>query len=153
VVVVGGGLVVVGAEVGGVVAGVELPPEVGSETGAGVVGVDVDGTVVEVEDVDGAVGIDVAGDSDGVVPAVLVGAPTPGCSLATTMPISAVAPVAASTAERVRRRRRMLARSRDCGVLCGFRCFMVDRGLFLYRAPVDAIPVLPRTGLSIFVRP
>jgi hypothetical protein len=136
VVVVGGGLVdvVVGAEVGGVVACVELPPKVGSEFGAGGVGVDVLGTVVEVEDVDvdGAVGIDVAGDSGGVVTLVLAGEPAPGCSLATTMPISAVAPVAASTAERVRRRKRRLTRSRDCGVLGGFRCFMVDAGPFSF---------------------
>ena len=118
---VGGGLVVVvvGADVGGVVACVELPSEVGSEFGAGVVGVDVGGTVVEDEEVDGVVGIDVAGDSDGVVTLVLATEPAPGCSLATTIPISAVAPVAANTAERVSRRRRRLAHSRDCGVLCG----------------------------------
>jgi hypothetical protein len=37
----------------------------------------------------------------------------PGCSLATTTPISTVAPAAATTAERVNRRMRRLAFSRD----------------------------------------
>jgi hypothetical protein len=153
VVVVGAAVVVVvGAEVGGVVACVELSPEVGSEFGAGVVGVDVDGTVVEVEDVDCVVGIDVDGDSDGVVPVVLGSELAPGCSLATTMPIRAVAPVAASTTDRVRRRRRRLARCRDCGVLCWFRCLMVSPDSTRYRAPIDAIGVLLPTGLLMCVR-
>jgi hypothetical protein len=103
---------------------------------AGIVGVAVAGSVVEDVDVDaevevevdGAGGIEAGGDSGGVVPPVMSSEPAPGCSLAKTMPISAVAPVAASTAERVRRRKRRLARSLDCGVLCGFRCFMVDAG-------------------------
>ena len=129
---VGGGLVVVvvGTDVGGVVACLELPPEVGSEFGAGIVGVDVAGSVVEDVDVevDGAVGIEAAGDLGGVVPPVMASEPAPGCSLATTMPRSAVAPMAANTAERVRRRKRRWVRSLNCGVLCGFRCFMVDAG-------------------------
>jgi hypothetical protein len=156
-VVVGGGLVVVvvATAVGGVVACVE-PPDVGPAAGAGVgarvVGVDVDvdveGTVVEGEDVDGAVGIGIPGDSDGVVAVVLAAELAPGCSLATTMPMIAVAPVAANTAERVRRRRRRLARSRDIGVLSGFGCFIVDLGPFsLTWARVDALPLDRGTGL------
>lgn len=39
----------------------------------------------------------------------------PGCSLATTTPNNAVAPVAAKTAQRVMRPMRTLARSRDAG--------------------------------------
>jgi hypothetical protein len=59
----------------------------------------------------------------------------PGCSLATTMPITAVAPVAASTAVRVRRRRRVLALSRDRGELYWCGCLMGgDR--FLVQGPV-----------------
>ena len=113
VVVVGGGVVVVvvGANVVGTVAGVELPPEV-----AGVVGVDVVGVAVVVV-VGGDVVVDVVGGSAGVVPLGLAPELAPGCSFATTTPISAVAPVAAITAERVRRRRRMFARSRASGEL------------------------------------
>jgi hypothetical protein len=81
--------------VGGLVAGVVdvaalLPddPEVGDVVGA-VVGVVVD-----------------------PVPFVLGADPAPGCSLATTTPITAMAAVAVSTADLVRRRRSASARSR-----------------------------------------
>jgi hypothetical protein len=65
--------------------------------------------VVVVVDVDALVELDVVSDT-------VVAELEPGCSLATTTPISAVAPVAASTADRVRRRRRTRARSRPSGV-------------------------------------
>jgi hypothetical protein len=45
----------------------------------------------------------------------------PGCSCATTMPMAAVAPAAASTAARVRCRTRVWTRSRLPGVLGGIR--------------------------------
>ena len=76
-------------------------------------GTDVEGTaVVDVED-DGA--------RVGPVPASDL---TPGCSLATTTPIATVAPVAARATERVRRRRRTLARCLDSGELCSWLGFM-----------------------------
>jgi hypothetical protein len=106
VVVVGASVVVVvGASVV-VVVGVatELPPAAEEV----VVGVVVVGVVVVVV---GAVVVD-----DGVVSAGAVALLAPGCSLATTTPINAVAPVAASTADRVSRRRRTWARSRLSGV-------------------------------------
>jgi hypothetical protein len=53
----------------------------------------------------------------GLVVAVPV-EPAPGCSLATRTPISAVAPVAASTVLQVNRRTRVLARSRAAELLC-----------------------------------
>jgi hypothetical protein len=75
-------VVVVGADVVGVVLGA--------------VWVDVDGTVVVVVVVDGAV-VDV-----GVVPVRLVVALAPGCSSATTKPMRAVAPAAAAIVAPVR---------------------------------------------------
>jgi hypothetical protein len=127
VVVVGGRLVVVvvvGAKVVGTAVGVELPPVGDSDVGAEVVGASVVGVLVGDADVDGAVEVEVIGDGDGGVPLVLASELAPGCSLATTMPISAVAPVAARTAERVRRRRRTLARSRVPGELCSVACLI-----------------------------
>lgn len=86
---VDGGVVVEGAEdVGAEVPGV---PPIGADGGVDVVDVEVGGT---------------DGRSDGVA------ALTPGCSLATTAPIKAVAPVAMRTAERVSRLRWALARWR-----------------------------------------
>jgi hypothetical protein len=85
-------VVVVGALVVGVVEEPALPPDPVPEEDDEVDGVDV--------------GVAVAPDELGDELA-------PGCSFATTMPSTAVAPVAASTAERVRRRRSVLARSRD----------------------------------------
>jgi hypothetical protein len=128
VVVVGGGglvVVVVGAKVVGTVAGVELPTEVGAgfEDGVvGVVGVDVVGVDVVGETVDDEVEVEVNGACDGVVPLVLTPEVAPGCSLATTMPINAVAPVAAITAERVKRRSRISARRRVSGELRSLAC-------------------------------
>jgi hypothetical protein len=103
VVVVGGAMVVV---VGGkvvVVVGDEEPAprldEVGEVVGGEVVVV-VGATVVEVL-------------------GVCSGAPTdavpPGCSFATTMPMTTVAPVAATAASRVRKRRDVAARRRVSG--------------------------------------
>jgi len=57
-------------------------------------------------------------DAEEVEPAASVGddvAPVPGCSFATTTPTRAVAPVAATMAALVMRRRRTWARSRDSG--------------------------------------
>jgi hypothetical protein len=105
VVVVGTGwvVVVVGADVvGGVVGG---EPDVGV-VGDAVEGVEVagaDGIVVVV--VDGVRGVDWTG------PVALA----PGCSLATTTAIAAVAPVATNVMTRVRRRTRACARRRDWG--------------------------------------
>jgi hypothetical protein len=111
VVVVGGEVVVVvvGFDVVGVVvAWVSLVPE------EPVVGVGVD--VVDVE-----VDVDVLEPPD---PAGFDAALTPGCSLAITTPIRAVAPVAVRTAARVNRRTRASARWRAAGVLCSLGCFM-----------------------------
>jgi hypothetical protein len=84
-------------------------------TGCLVVGVG--GRLAVGEDLDGAVGINVVEPWVRVVPVVLAPEFCPGCSLATTTPISEVAAVAARTAERVRRRIRASARSRDSGDL------------------------------------
>ena len=114
-VVVGGRLVVVvvGAKVVGTIAGEELLSEVDGVVGVAVAGVSVVGV-----DAGGAVEVDVVGGWAGVVPLVPAPELAPGCSFATTTPISAVAPVVAKIAERVRRRRRTLARSRVSGELC-----------------------------------
>lgn len=112
-------VVVVGAKVVGTVAGVELPPEVGAGLEDGVVGLDVVG--VDVAGVD-VVGDTVDGDVVVEVPLVLTPEVAPGCSLATTMPINAVAPVAAITAERVKRRSRNSARRRVSGELRSLAC-------------------------------
>jgi hypothetical protein len=53
---------------------------------------------------------------DAVEPFPVVVLPEPACSFATTTPIKAVAPVAASTATRVKPRTRDCARSRSWGV-------------------------------------
>jgi hypothetical protein len=58
------------------------------------------------------------------VETVLVVALLPGCSLATTTPITAVAPVAIMTAERVRRRTRTVALCRASGVWLAGDCVM-----------------------------
>jgi hypothetical protein len=63
-------------------------------------------------DVDDEVGVVV-----GTVPFVLGAELAPGCSRATTTPITAMAAVAASTAERVSRRKSASARSREWGEL------------------------------------
>jgi hypothetical protein len=104
VVVVGGGLVVVvGAKVGGVVTGEVSLPDGDRDDGVEVVGVAGDGKAV----VDGTEVVGV----DGIVPLVLAPELDPGCSLATTTPITAVAPVAASATARVSRRSLTCARS------------------------------------------
>ena len=125
--VVGGMVVVVvGAKVVGTGVGVELAPEADPEVEGGVVGVNVAGVDVEGEDVDGVVDVEVVGTGGGVVPVVLAPELTPGCSLATTMPMSAAAPVAARTAERVSRRRRSSARSRASVEVCRLACFICE---------------------------
>jgi len=64
----------------------------------------------------------------------------PGCSLATTTPISAIAPAAPSTANRVTCRRRIIARSRAPGVFVSVERFM-EGGLVCRRLP----PISPST--------
>jgi hypothetical protein len=66
------------------------------------------------EGLEGAVRNGVVG---GWVPGVLAPEVVPGCSLAMTTPTRTVAPVAARMAERVRRRTRASACSRDSGEL------------------------------------
>lgn len=102
VVVVGGAVVVV---VGGkvvVVAADEEPVPRFDE-----VGVVVGGEVVVV----GATVVEVLGACSGA----LTDAVPPGCSFATTMPMTTVAPVAATAASRVRKRRDVAARRRVSG--------------------------------------
>ena len=94
VVVVGGKVVVV--------VGDEEPAPRSDE-----VGVVVDGEVVVV----GATVVEVLGVWSGALP----DADAPGCSLATTMPMTTVAPVAATAASRVRKRRDAAARRRVSG--------------------------------------
>ena len=60
---------------------------------------------------------------------------TPGCSLDTATPISAVAPVAARIAVRVKVRTRERARWRASGVLCSLGCRMGMHLLKSARAP------------------
>jgi hypothetical protein len=122
--VVVGGLVVVvvGAKVVGTVAGVELPSEAGAGLDDSVVGVDVTGVDVVGPTVGGVVVVDVDDGGGGVIPFLLAPEVAPGCSLATRMPITAVAPVAAITAERVKRRSRISARWRVSGELRSLSC-------------------------------
>jgi hypothetical protein len=101
-VVVGGAIVVV---VGGkvvVVVGDEEPAPRFEE-----VGVVVGGEVVVV----GATVVEVLGVWSGALPDAI----PPGCSFATTMPMTTVAPVAATAASRVRKRRDVAARRRVSG--------------------------------------
>jgi hypothetical protein len=100
VVVVVGASVVVGEEVTGVL---EDAPDVEVVVVEGDV---VDDEVVELEVVD-----EVEAD-----PAALDAPLDPGCSRATTTPMSADAPVAESTAARVNQRSRSCARSRVCAL-------------------------------------
>ena len=96
----GGGVVDGGAVVGGAeVTGAEVPgmPPLGDDGGVDVVDVELGGT---------------EGGSDVIVELA------PGCSLATTAPIMAVAPVAMRTAERVNRRRLASARRRLSAEWC-----------------------------------
>jgi hypothetical protein len=72
------------------------------------VGVVVGGVVVVV----GASVVEVLGVCSGALPDAVA----PGCSLATTMPMTTVAPVAATVASRVRKRRDVAARRRVSGV-------------------------------------
>jgi hypothetical protein len=102
VVVVGGNVVVVvGANVV-VVVGDDKPAPRSEE-----VGVVAGGEVVVV----GATVVEVVGVWSGALP----DADAPGCSLATTIPMTTVAPVAATAASRVRIRRDAAARRRVSG--------------------------------------
>jgi hypothetical protein len=104
VVVVGASVVVVVVVVGAVVVAVVAPdpPPVEPLSVEVVVVVEVD---VEVEVEVPVVGVVAAGE-----------ALDPGCSLATTTPMTAEAPVALSTTARVNRRSRRCARPRSSGV-------------------------------------
>ena len=112
VVVVVGGLVVVVVVGGDVVVVVDVVP--GERPGIDVVGIVVvaGGVVVVVAELPGVVVVGVRSEP------VVVDELAPGCSLATMRPMAAVAPVAASTAKRVNRRRRMAARWRFSGECC-----------------------------------
>jgi hypothetical protein len=138
VVVVGCEVVVVvdGFDVVGVVVAwvPPLPEEL-------VVGVVVDVDVVDVE-------FDVPDVLEPPDPAEWDAALTPGCSLAITTPIRAVAPVAARTAARVKSRTRASARCRAAGVLCSLGCLMRTED-FLARSHSTA-PVSPQPQDSLW---
>jgi hypothetical protein len=131
VVVVGGEVVVVGDEVVGVVVagvvaaveveGVVLAPE---PAGDSVAGVEVVGDVVVVGAV--VVGVVVVDPVDPVVPAVAL---APGCSLATTTPMRAVAPVASTIEARVRWRTSAFARLLASGEFRSRECLIAASGL------------------------
>ena len=89
--------------------------------GAVVVGVVVEPSADESSDEVEVFAPDVVDVVDPVVVAVLEVAEelAPGCSLAATIPISVVAPAAATTDVRVRRRRRTCACARDSGEFSG----------------------------------
>jgi hypothetical protein len=96
-----------------------VPPDVTVGTVVAVVGAVVEVVLPLAEAVDDE--LDVA-EVDEVVGVTAVGVSVvddvwlePGTSLATTTPTRALAPVAASTAERVNRRSRTLVRARDSG--------------------------------------
>jgi hypothetical protein len=116
VVVVGGDVVVV--VVGTGVVGVVVPDPVGdSVVGVVVAGV-VAGVVVEVD-----------GTEVEVLPVVvLTDELAPGCSLATTTPMSAVAPAAPTIEARVRKRTSALALRLASGELWSLRCLIGGTG-------------------------
>jgi hypothetical protein len=93
--------------------------------------------VVDVVDVE----LDVPAVLEPPDPAGFDAALTPGCSLATTTPIKALAPVATRTAARVNVRTRVSARWRAAGVLWALGCFMRNED-FLAR-PHSTMPVSP----------
>jgi hypothetical protein len=106
--VVGGRVVV---DVGGAVTGVPPPaPDAGTVV-AGAVGTVVDGTGTLVEGAGAAVVVVLPADPAGAAGA----AEEPGCSRATTIPITAVNPPVTSTVNRVSRRMRASARVRVRG--------------------------------------
>jgi len=107
VVVVGGDVVVVVVVVGTDVVGVVVPDPAGDPVVGVVVAGVVAGVVVEVD-----------GTEVEVLPVVVLTAElAPGCSLATTTPISAVAPAAPTIEARVRKRTSALARRLAAGEL------------------------------------
>ena len=135
VVVVGADVaaVVVGADVAGVVAadpagdpvdGVVVLVVVGVVAGVAVAGVVVAGVVVA------GVVVEVEGTEVEVLPvvAVLAAELAPGCSLATTKPMSAVAPAAPTIEARVRKRTRAWARCLASGELWSLACFIGGTG-------------------------
>jgi hypothetical protein len=136
VVVVGADVaaVVVGADVAGVVAAdpagdpvdgvVVLVVVVGVVAGVAVAGVVVAGVVVA------GVVVEVEGTEVEVLPVVgvLAAELAPGCSLATTKPMSAVAPAAPTIEARVRKRTRAWARCLASGELWSLACFIGGTG-------------------------
>jgi hypothetical protein len=76
--------------------------------------------------VEGAVEVEVVVAGDGAFPLALAAELAPGCSFATTTPMSAVPPTAARAAERVKRRKRTWVRTRVSGELRSRACLIGD---------------------------
>jgi hypothetical protein len=132
VVVVGGDVVVVvvGADVVGVVVGVGVVGVVVADpAGDPVVGVVVVVVVGVVAGVVAGVVVEVEGTEVEVLPVVVLAAElAPGCSLATTKPMSAVAPAAPTIDARVRKRTRAWARCLASGELWLLACLIGGTG-------------------------
>jgi hypothetical protein len=136
VVVVGGDVVVVvvgTVVVGVVVLGVVVVPDPAGDSVVGVVAGVVVGVVVDVV-------VEVDGAEVEVLPVVVLAAElTPGCSFATTKPMSAVAPAAPTIEARVRKRTSALARRRASGELWSLGCLIEGTG------PASRSPLHQRT--------
>ena len=106
----------------------------------------VDGVDVD-EDVDEDVDVEVVG-ADVVVVLELAAELAPGCSFATTIPINVVAPAAATTEVRVKRRRRTCARARDSGEFSGL--FKTEARFFSSARVHLRFPTSPQAQSSLW---